>query len=72
MFCLDENDKKKYLDKINKFYKYPKSIIKYMLNSNYKICNIPQLQKKTLLSNEKINSLFSLLKKTQTQTSIQR
>jgi phosphorylcholine metabolism protein LicD len=64
MFCLDENDKKKYLDKINKFYKYPKSIIKYMLNSNYKICNIPQLQKKTLLSNEKINSLFSLLKKT--------
>jgi lipopolysaccharide cholinephosphotransferase len=63
MFCLNDNDKKKYLEKINKFYKYPESVIKSMLNPKYKICDISDLQKKKLLSNEKIKSLFSLLKK---------
>ncbi len=64
MFCLDENDKKKYLEKINKFYKYPDSVIEYILNHEYKICDIPELQKKQFLSNDEIKSLIVLMKKT--------
>lgn len=64
MYCLDDNDKKKYLEKINKFYKYPDSVIKSILNPKYKICDIPNLQTKKILSNEKIKSLFSLFEKT--------
>jgi phosphorylcholine metabolism protein LicD len=64
MFCLNDNDKKKYLEKINKFYKYPDSVIKSMLNPKYKICDIPDLQTKKILSDEKIKSLFSLFEKT--------
>ena len=61
---LSNEEKFKYLNKINKFYKYDSDIINQFMNKNIKIFENGSNNKKQKLTNNEIESLFILSKKT--------
>lgn len=61
---LSNEEKYKYLNKINKFYKYDSDIIKFFMNKNIKIFEDGSNNKKQKLTKSEIESLFILSKKT--------
>jgi phosphorylcholine metabolism protein LicD len=62
--CLNQEEKIKYLKKINKKYNYPNEIINYYKNSEYKICDGVELKKIKTFDNSTIRSLINLMEKT--------
>jgi hypothetical protein len=60
---LSYDEKYKYLNEINKFYKYDSNIIKHYMKEKIKIFEDGVNNKKTKLTNNEIKSLFDLSKK---------
>ncbi len=62
--CMSQEDKMKYLYKINKYYNYPASVFQFMKNVDYKICDGTQLKKIKMFDDDTIKSLINLMEKT--------
>ena len=61
---LSQEEKYEYLQKINKFYNYDSTIINSLMDKNIKIFEYGSNNKKQKLTNNEIESLFILAKKT--------
>lgn len=62
--CMSNEEKEKYLLKINKHYNYNNEVLEYMNNPEYKICDGTELKKINLFDNKTVKSLINLMEKT--------
>jgi len=63
MDCLSKEEKEKYFNEINKFYKYDNSIVESMINDKKQLCNYDYTNKIKQINNKDKNNIIFLLRK---------